>query len=80
MRKPFASWPHFATDEVEAATRVLQSGKVNYWTGEEGREFEKEFAEFGECKHAWLLKNSYFVKEAEILRIENVYQNGDRRL
>jgi len=25
---------------------VLKSGKVNYWTGEEGRLFEKEFAEF----------------------------------
>jgi hypothetical protein len=28
----------------------------------------------------WLLKNSRFVKIAEIWEIENVYQNGDRRL
>ena len=41
---PFAPWPHFAADETEAVTRVLQSGKVNYWTGEEGRKFEEEFA------------------------------------
>jgi hypothetical protein len=40
-----APWPHFAPDEVEAATSVLRSGRVNYWTGEEGRLFEKEFAE-----------------------------------
>src|SRR5690242_11249128 len=41
----FAPWPSFAADEVEAASRVLRSGKVNYWTGEEGRKFEIEFAE-----------------------------------
>lgn len=30
LKEPFAPWPHFAPDEVEAATRVLRSGKVNY--------------------------------------------------
>ncbi len=56
-REPFAPWPYFAPDEVEAATRVLHSGKVNYWTGEEGRLFEKEFAASAECKHAIALAN-----------------------
>ena len=32
----FAPWPHFAEDEVEAAAAVLRSGRVNYWTGDEG--------------------------------------------
>ena len=41
---PFAPWPQFEQDEIEAAVRVLQSGRINYWTGEEGRQFEKEFA------------------------------------
>ncbi len=41
---PFATWPYFEEDEIEAATAVLRSGKVNYWTGEEGRRFECEFA------------------------------------
>lgn len=40
-----SSWPVFAEDEVAAATSVLQSGRVNYWTGEEGRLFEREAAE-----------------------------------
>ena len=40
------AWPFFADDEIEAAVQVLRSGKVNYWTGEEGRLFEKEFAAF----------------------------------
>jgi len=33
-----------------------------------------------ERNHMWLLKKSLFLKIAEILGIENVYQNGDRRL
>src|ERR1700758_4689064 len=41
---PFSPWPYFASDEIEAVTSVLRSGKVNYWTGQEGRQFEIEFA------------------------------------
>ncbi|HEY4901038.1 MAG TPA: DegT/DnrJ/EryC1/StrS family aminotransferase, partial [Terriglobales bacterium] len=39
-------WPYFAPDEIEAAGAVLASGKVNYWTGEEGRHFESEYAAY----------------------------------
>lgn len=52
-----APWPYFETDEIEAVTRVLESGKVNYWTGSEGRKFEKEFAEFVGCHYAVALAN-----------------------
>ena len=54
---PFAPWPFFEQDEIVAAIAPLQSGKVNYWTGTEGREFEKEFASFTGCKHAIALAN-----------------------
>src|SRR5450631_3480007 len=54
---PFAPWPLFEQDEIEAATAPLQTGKVNYWTGTEGREFEKEFANFTGCSHAIALAN-----------------------
>ncbi|MBT0653125.1 DegT/DnrJ/EryC1/StrS family aminotransferase [Geomobilimonas luticola] len=54
---PFAPWPFFDADEIAAATAPLQSGKVNYWTGTEGREFEKEFAAFAGCRHAIALAN-----------------------
>ena len=43
--RPFAPWPQFLRDEIEAVTGVLESGRVNYWTGQEGRRFEKEYAE-----------------------------------
>ena len=54
---PFAPWPYFASDEIEAARKVLESGKVNYWTGDEGRHFEKEFADFVGCDYAVAVAN-----------------------
>ena len=55
--KPFAPWPLSGEDEVEAASRVLRSGKVNYWTGDEGRQFEKEYAEYTGSARAIALTN-----------------------
>lgn len=55
--RPFAPWPYFARDEIEAARKVLESGKVNYWIGAEGRQFEKEFAEFVGCDYAVAVAN-----------------------
>jgi len=54
---PFAPWPFFSEDEIAAAADVLRSGKVNYWTGEEGRLFEEEFAACTGCTHAIALTN-----------------------
>ncbi|MFA7061911.1 MAG: hypothetical protein WC156_13975 [Pedobacter sp.] len=48
---PFAPWPYCPQDEIAAAAAPLTSGKVNYWTGTEGREFEKEFAAYSGCSH-----------------------------
>ncbi len=56
-RTPFAPWPHFEEDEIEAACRILGSGKVNYWTGEEGRQFEGEFAVQADCKYGVAVAN-----------------------
>ena len=50
-------WPFFAADEIDAATQVLRSGKVNYWTGREGRSFEREFAAYIGTRHAVALAN-----------------------
>ncbi len=54
---PFAPWPYFESEEIEAAERVLRSGKINYWTGEEGRQFEKEYAEYVGTKYAVAVAN-----------------------
>lgn len=50
-------WPYFEEDEIRAVNAVLKSGKVNYWTGTEGREFEKEYAAYVGTKYAITLAN-----------------------
>lgn len=53
----FSPWPSFTVEEANAVHRVLLSNKVNYWTGTEGREFEKEFATWAGTSHAVALGN-----------------------
>ncbi len=50
-------WPVYAQDEIDAVTQVLKSGKVNYWTGEQGKLFEKEYAEYLGVKHVIAVAN-----------------------
>jgi dTDP-4-amino-4,6-dideoxygalactose transaminase len=64
--QPLPPWPHFDNDLVAAATRVLRSGKVNYWTGDEGRQFEKEFAQLVGVKHAIVLTNGTVALDAAL--------------
>ena len=46
LNTAFEPWPSFTQEEADAVSKVLLSNKVNYWTGQECREFEKEFATF----------------------------------
>ena len=64
---PLPSWPFFEPDEIEAATAVLRSGRVNYWTGEEGKNFEREFAAWCGATHAVALANGTVALEAALL-------------
>jgi len=50
-------WPDFTEEEVEAAASVIRSNKVNYWTGNECRLFEVEFAHWVGTKKAIALAN-----------------------
>ncbi len=52
-----AQWPYYAEDELEAVQDVLRSGLVNYWTGENGRAFEQEYARYFGCQYAVALAN-----------------------
>ncbi len=57
LNTPFSPWPSFTQEEVDAVSQVLLSNKVNYWTGQEGRKFEKEFADWVGCDYAVALGN-----------------------
>ncbi|MEG0197940.1 MAG: DegT/DnrJ/EryC1/StrS aminotransferase family protein [Acinetobacter sp.] len=57
LNTAFEPWPSFTEKEADAIKNVLLSNKVNYWTGQECREFEKEFASFSDTKYAVALAN-----------------------
>lgn len=63
LNTPFPPWPSFTHEEVDAVSRVLLSNKVNYWTGTECIEFEKEFAAWARCEHAIALANGTLALE-----------------
>lgn len=53
----FSPWPSFSEEEADAVRAVILSNKVNYWTGQETRFFEKEFAEWSGTEYAVALAN-----------------------
>lgn len=62
----FPPWPSFTQEEADAVSRVLLSNKVNYWTGQECREFEKEFASWTESAYAIALANGTLALEVAL--------------
>ena len=48
----FPMWPAFEESTIQKAMEPLRSGKVNYWTGPVGQEFEKAWAAWNGSKHA----------------------------
>jgi dTDP-4-amino-4,6-dideoxygalactose transaminase len=57
LNTPFSPWPSFTEEEADAVRNVVLSNKVNYWTGQECREFEKEFAKWAGTEYAVALAN-----------------------
>lgn len=57
LNTPFSPWPSFMTEEADAVRAVILSNRVNYWTGSECREFEREFASWCGARHAIALAN-----------------------
>jgi len=57
LNTPFSPWPSFTPEEVDAVAATLASNRVNYWTGDRCRRFEKQFAEWAGTKHAVALTN-----------------------
>lgn len=70
MNASYPLWPHYDEDEIKAVENVLQSGKVNYWTGTEARRFEEEFAAAVGCKKAVALANGTVALELAMRVLE----------
>lgn len=57
LNTKFSPWPSFTQEEADAVSQVLLSNKVNYWTGQECRQFETEFAKWADSKYAIAMGN-----------------------
>lgn len=66
---PFSPWPHFTIEEADAVREVILSNQVNYWTGQECRMFEKEFAEWAGTDYAVTLANGTVALDAALLAL-----------
>lgn len=54
---PFSPWPSYSADEIAAVSAVLASNRVNYWTGDICRQFERRFADYVGTEYAVALSN-----------------------
>lgn len=69
LNTPFSPWPKYTKEEADAVSKVLLSNKVNYWTGTECKEFEKEFAAWCETKYAITLANGTLALELALMAL-----------
>ena len=51
------TYPKFNHQVIAKVNKVLRSGKVNYWTGNECKSFEKEFSNYHKVKHSLCVSN-----------------------
>jgi dTDP-4-amino-4,6-dideoxygalactose transaminase len=52
VRNTLTLWPQFDDHAIASVVEVLKSGKVNYWTGRRGMEFERRYAEWQGSRYA----------------------------
>lgn len=58
------TWPYFDNEQIDSASSILKSGNVNYWTGNQGKNFEEEFADWSNTNHALNIANGTLALEA----------------
>lgn len=66
----FSPWPSYSVEEQDAVRDVLASNRVNYWTGTETREFEKEFAAWSDAGHAVAVANGTLALDLALKALE----------
>tara|TARA_B100000470_G_scaffold192555_1_gene160171 strand:+ start:140 stop:727 length:588 start_codon:yes stop_codon:yes gene_type:complete len=75
LNTKFSSWPLFTDEEANAVKNVLLSNKVNYWTGNECREFEKEFAVWSNSEYAIALGNGTLALDSALKALDIGFGN-----
>ena len=76
LNTPFSPWPSFTEEEADAVKQVVLSNKVNYWTGQECREFEKEFAVWANTEFSVAVGNGTLALDLALLALGVGKGNG----
>ncbi|MCL2655387.1 MAG: DegT/DnrJ/EryC1/StrS family aminotransferase [Coriobacteriia bacterium] len=66
ITRALPTWPQIPEEGVEVVAAVLRSGKINYWTGTQARQFEAEFAVAQEAEHALAVANGTLALELAV--------------
>lgn len=75
-----APWPYFSDEEADAVSEVIRSNKVNYWTGDICRQFEREFAAWANSAHAIALANGTVALDLALAGLGVGARNGGSEL
>ena len=70
LKSNFSSWPSYSLEEANAVKNTLLSNKVNYWTGDQCRKFEKEFSIWSESNYAVALSNGTVALDLALRALE----------
>ena len=70
MINQLSPWPNYSLEEAEIVKEVLLSNKVNHWTGQENRLFEKEFAAHFGSKYGIALANGTLALDLALIALD----------
>ncbi len=59
--------PFYSDEEKDAVQQLLLTGKVNYWTGEEGHAFERDYADYAGRRFAIAVFNGTVALELALM-------------
>lgn len=71
-----SKWPNYDENELKVVTSIIESGKVNYWTGTFGKLFEKKFSTFHKIKHCVSVNSGTSALECAIKAL-NLKKNSE---
>ncbi len=61
-----SNWPQYTKKQINSVKSILESGKVNFWTGKNCKLFEKNFASYHKLKYCVSLNSGTSALECAI--------------
>ena len=70
------NWPYYSQNEINRVSKILKSGKVNYWTGNECKNFEEVFKKKFKINYSIAVSNGTVALEAA-LKVLNLKKDDE---